>query len=351
MRKRGRADGASSLVVYTPSYAPSPFVKKVNALAKKVGATVRSSEMMREDGVGRKLFVDSYQHEWDDEELDDAFAHCQVVTLGFLEQLASDARVTPLESMLPARHELLGSMKTWPAKLRGHGDERVFPQTFDEWLAMDRRSYGADGTAIGIVCMAGDKLAESAIRRVGTWFEAFFYPARVCLQSWDAPPATKPRGKTQKGAAKREAVSFDTLLAQIEVPADCMAVVGITDLDIYEGEPDEDVVMYGRATGDGAGVMSLFHFKTAGRVFLSSAAHELLHVFGMDHCDDFFCVMNPHCDHEDEESTYMLLCPPCLAKLQESLKFDVRERYVKLLAAFKELGFESDAALAEAILK
>ena len=108
--------------------------------------------------------------------------------------------------------------------------------------------------------------------------------------------------------------------------------------------------MYGRATGDGAGVMSLFHFESAGRVFLSTTVHELLHVFGLDDCDDFLCVMNPHCDHEDEESSYMLLCPPCLAKLQYSHKFDVRERYEKLLVAFKELGFDADAALVNSIL-
>jgi predicted Zn-dependent protease len=307
-----------------------------------------------ESGKGdRTLYVGSYEHEWDDDELNQAFASCDVVTLGFLKRLMNDGGISPLQSMLPSNHGHAGDLLWWPRKERCEGEERAFPQTFGEWLAMDRRTFGTDGTEIGIVSMISGKQKAPAMNRILTWLEAFFYPARVSIQG-DQKPNSKGKSKKKKSNVKKlskEAVSFDALLGQIEIPEECMAVVGITDLNIYEGEEREDeVIMYGRATGDGAGIMSLFHFKSTGRVFLSTVAHELLHVFGMDHCDDFLCVMNPHCDHEDEESSYILLCPPCLAKLQHSLKFDVRERYEKLILAVKELGFDADAALVQSIL-
>jgi predicted Zn-dependent protease len=341
------------LIVRVPSYAPSTFMKRVKAITRKIGGTVRSSQKTDGAQEGRHLFVDSYMHDWNDEELNQAFASCEVVTLGFLERLVVSPQTTLLESMLPLDHALVESMKWWPRKELCEEEERAFPQTFEEWVAMDRRTFGTDGTEIGIVSMMNNKQKAPAMNRILTWLEAFFYPARVSIQG-DQKPNSKGKSKKKKSNVKKlskEAVSFDALLGQIEIPEECMAVVGITDLDIYEGEErEDDVVMYGRATGDGAGIMSLFHFQSAGRVFLSTVAHELLHVFGMDHCDDFLCVMNPHCDHEDEESSYMLLCPPCLAKLQHSLKFDVRERYEKLLVAFEKLGLGADAALVQSIL-
>lgn len=60
--------------------------------------------------------------------------------------------------------------------------------------------------------------------------------------------------------------------------------------------------------------------------------------------------MNPECDADNNDSCYMLLCPPCLAKLQHSLKFDVRERYKKLLVAFEELDFADDVCLVHSIM-
>ncbi len=119
-----------------------------------------------------------------------------------------------------------------------------------------------------------------------------------------------------------------------------MAVIGITDLDIVDKEADVNI--YGRATGDGACVLSSFHFEAASRVFLSTAAHESLHVFGLDHCDYFRCVMNPECDADRPESVEMLLCPICRYKLQHCLKFNVNERYAAMKAACAELKLAQD---------
>jgi predicted Zn-dependent protease len=121
-----------------------------------------------------------------------------------------------------------------------------------------------------------------------------------------------------------------------------MAVIGITDLPIVDSEAEATI--YGRATGDGAGVISSFHFQEPGnRVFLSTAVHETCHVFGLDHCDYFKCVMNPECDAEEMDSASLLLCPICLAKLHYCMKFNVKERYDAMRIALQKLGLSQEA--------
>jgi hypothetical protein len=121
--KRGRS---AKMRVCIQSGAPPSFVKCVTALAKKLGAEVAS--LQKAGKCDRALYVGSYEHEWDDEELNQAFASCEVVTLGFLERLTKDAATSPLQSMLPLNHALVDSLKWWPRKERCEEEERAFPQ-------------------------------------------------------------------------------------------------------------------------------------------------------------------------------------------------------------------------------
>ncbi len=127
--------------------------------------------------------------------------------------------------MLPLHSEQVGTLAWWPPKQHYDGEERALPQTFDEWLTMDRRQFGGDGTEIGIVSMMRDERNNFAMSRVITWFEAFFYPVRVRLHD-----AVVPRFKP-KSTRKVAPVNYEGLLEQIQVPNVAMAVVGITDLD------------------------------------------------------------------------------------------------------------------------
>lgn len=111
--------------------------------------------------------------------------------------------------------------------------------------------------------------------------------------------------------------------------------IGITSLDIYESEDiDDGSYIMGRGTGDRAGVLSLYRFFPSGTLFDVSPAsekvtlrrecelracktmvHEVLHMFGVDHCVYHLCVMNANVSPYDDDADVIWLCPIDLAKL------------------------------------
>ena len=63
---------------------------------------------------------------------------------------------------------------------------------------------------------------------------------------------------------------------------------------------------------------------------LQVLTHELCHVFGLSHCYYFHCCMNESLSIEEASKQPLFLCPVCLRKLQNVLKFDIAERYKAL---------------------
>lgn len=72
-------------------------------------------------------------------------------------------------------------------------------------------------------------------------------------------------------------------------------------------------------------------------------AHETGHMFGIQHCIYFHCLMNGsnHMDESDRQPLH--LCPVCLRKLQWSVGFDVPERYHKLKTFADTNGLSQEA--------
>lgn len=72
-------------------------------------------------------------------------------------------------------------------------------------------------------------------------------------------------------------------------------------------------------------------------------AHETGHIFGLQHCIFFRCVMNGSNHLKESDSRPMCLCPVCLRKLHRSIGFDVTSRYKNIYRFYKKLGFDDDA--------
>ena len=72
-------------------------------------------------------------------------------------------------------------------------------------------------------------------------------------------------------------------------------------------------------------------------------AHETGHMFGIQHCVWYRCVMNGsnHIAEADERPLH--LCPVDLRKLHWSVGFDVVQRYRRLLAFDTQAGFRDKA--------
>lgn len=71
-------------------------------------------------------------------------------------------------------------------------------------------------------------------------------------------------------------------------------------------------------------------------------AHETAHMFGLNHCIYFHCLMNGsnHLDESDHRPLH--LCPVCLHKLQFSADFDVVKRYEAMARLHRQVGFEGE---------
>ncbi len=79
--------------------------------------------------------------------------------------------------------------------------------------------------------------------------------------------------------------------------------------------------------------------------------HEIGHMFGIEHCIFYRCVMNGSNHLKESDARPHHLCPVDLRKLQYSVGFDVVERYRKLQRFYKECGFEEEKWVSKRLKK
>ena len=160
------------------------------------------------------------------------------------------------------------------------------------------------------------------------------------------------------------------------LPTSAYCVLAITDLDIYEDASiTEGSAIMGRGSGDRVGILSLYRFNPnlSAKVPLKKSsrgksstidltddapidqplakwmlpacktlAHESMHMFGLDHCTHFLCVMNANVSPLDDGKDPIHLCPVCLRKLYNATKFDFKQRFSSLQRLYHDLGWTDE---------
>ena len=58
-------------------------------------------------------------------------------------------------------------------------------------------------------------------------------------------------------------------------------------------------------------------------------------MFGLKHCVYFTCLMNGSNHAEESDCKLTFLCPVCLRKMRDAIKFDFLARYKGLLTFFQ----------------
>jgi len=71
--------------------------------------------------------------------------------------------------------------------------------------------------------------------------------------------------------------------------------------------------------------------------------HEMAHMFGLNHCIYYRCVLNGSNHLEESDARPLHLCPVCLRKLHHSIGFDVCDRYRRLYYFYQRVGFNEDS--------
>lgn len=174
-----------------------------------------------------------------------------------------------------------------------------------------------------------------------------------------------PIALERTGAKVRDRGDFRQILApdllehlKTRLPADGYCLIGLTATDLYPEESWNFV--FGMATlRERVGVYSTARYQPSFygeedhypapdswvmRRSLKVMAHEIGHMFGMQHCTYYECVMNGsnHLDETDRRPVH--LCPVCLRKLHYAIGFDPDRRYRDLERFFRKnkLGPEAD---------
>lgn len=186
--------------------------------------------------------------------------------------------------------------------------------------------------------------------------------ASASAKRWFTPVTAQTRTGAKKyrvqTRVKSRAVQYDinhifAVLLDIK-PKDAYCIMGITMTDLYP-EESWNFVFGAADPAQGTGVFSFARdsplFPDVGRRKLTSEEqsqmlkrslhtliHEILHLFKMDHCIYFSCILNGS-NHQEESDTQPLhICPCDLRKLQHVTSFDVIERELKLEQAYAAMA-------------
>lgn len=148
------------------------------------------------------------------------------------------------------------------------------------------------------------------------------------------------------------------------LPDDAYCLIGLTTTDLYP-EPSWNFVFGQAMLRDRVGVYSFARYdpafygetEKAGRkkvILLRSLkvmAHEIAHMFGMQHCTAYHCLVNGSNHLEEADEQPLFLCPICLKKLQWSTGFDPEVRYLQLQRFYQQLELTEQANWLTARLK
>lgn len=163
----------------------------------------------------------------------------------------------------------------------------------------------------------------------------------------------------------RQILTGDVLaLLKHRLPKDAYAILAVTMEDLYP--QDNWNFVFGQASlRERVGVYSFarydpaFYGKKHGEDYsqvllrrsLQVLTHEVGHMFGLEHCTFYHCLMNGTNHLNESDAQPMSLCPVCLRKLHHLVQFDPVERYRKLQAFYMENKLEEESKWTEAQIK
>jgi archaemetzincin len=235
-------------------------------------------------------------------------------------------------------------------------------QTFDEYLASRPNTPDQVRRVIDLWPL-GDFPADRSppLPPLVAYAGAFFGLEARALPA--APVATlKVKTRINQHTRKRQLLTADILQAlRGHLRPDAYCLAAITMEDLYPA-PSWNFVFGEASLRDRVGVHSFARYdpaflgepRGAGyrdlilRRGLKVMVHELGHMFGLDHCVYFECLMNGsnHLDEADARPQH--LCPVCLRKLHHAVGFDPAARYRALERLYRAAGMTADADVVSA---
>ena len=163
--------------------------------------------------------------------------------------------------------------------------------------------------------------------------------------------------RTNPLTGNRQLLTGDILATlKKRLPPDAFCLLGITMEDLYP-EPSWNFVFGQASLRERVGVYSFARYAPAfyagqrgsddARILLRRSCkvlvHETAHMFGLQHCIFFKCVLNGSNHLAESDARPLHLCPVCLRKLQHSVGFAIADRYAALARFYRQVGFDDEA--------
>jgi archaemetzincin len=275
-----------------------------------------------------------------------------------------------------ARAAAVGSLDGVPAALRpaftaGPDDLPVATPGPDDWLgqhAEDGQSFArfkrerihkpTDARrTIGLVPL-GALDPSTPLPAILAFAERFF--GMPVVQRLTQPiKVLHPQSRIHDGRLQYHTPSLLNALIK-RVPEDAYCLIAVTQADLYP-KPGWNFVFGEARLYERVGVYSFARYDPAfygeargpetGRQILRRSlklmAHEVGHMFGVEHCIFYACVMNGTNHLEETDRSPLHLCPVCLRKLHDSVGFNILARERGLIEFFNGQGLAAEAAVHE----
>lgn len=184
---------------------------------------------------------------------------------------------------------------------------------------------------------------ERAVALMREYGEIFF---SVPVKILEPIPMFEETYDKARGQCDASAI-LDRLVERM--PKDALVYIGITEDDLWA---DRLNFVFGLGSlARRTGVYSLRRYDSKDETLffrrsLKLMAHEVGHIFSIEHCVTWRCVMQGANTLAEDDSHPMYLCPIDLRKLEWNTGFDRAERTRMLLDFYRRMGFKEDAAWA-----
>jgi archaemetzincin len=180
-------------------------------------------------------------------------------------------------------------------------------------------------------------------------YAAIFFQREVKLLPAYYPHDLEFSPRKNPRSGQRQILTSDILtFLKTQLPADAYCLLGITMEDLYP-QPSWNYVFGQASLEERVGIYSLARYDPAfwndergsryRDVILQRACkvlvHETAHMFGLQHCIYFECVVNGSNHLTETDAQPQHLCPVCLHKLQLAGGFDAVKRYEDLARFYR----------------
>jgi archaemetzincin len=239
----------------------------------------------------------------------------------------------------------------WLAEHREHG------QTFREFQRASTLRPTAERRTIVLQPLGAFTAEQRAVLVTLQQATALYFGLPVEVAEGKPLPARGRRVRQRAGAPLVQYLTSEILDSfSRSTPDHAIAYLGVTFQDLYP-EASWNFVFGEAELSARVGVYSLLRFtpefnheandEAARHRFTRRAiqllAHEAGHIFGIQHCTAFECVMNGSNSLSESDRAPLEPCHECLHKLAFALRLRPLQRYAELGRFYEEHGLSEDA--------